>query len=61
LDSLNSECVLLGSVVKRSLPFAEQVKARPDVTVIEVYRGNRDALVEQVLAWLLATGRCGTP
>jgi nucleoside-triphosphatase len=59
LDALDSECVLFGSVVKRSKPFSDQVKARPDVTVIEVHRGNRDALVDQVLARLLATGRCG--
>jgi nucleoside-triphosphatase len=59
LDALNTQCVLLGSVVKRSQPFSDQVKARPDVTVIEVHRDNRDMLVEQVLARLLATGRCG--
>jgi len=59
LDALDSECVVFGSVVKRSKPFSDQIKARTDVTVIEVHRGNRDALVEQVLASLLATGRCG--
>jgi nucleoside-triphosphatase len=61
LDALDSPCAVFGSVVKRSQPFADQVKARPDVTVIEVHRGNRDALVERVLALLLVTGRCGTP
>ncbi|HVO68409.1 MAG TPA: NTPase [Aggregatilineaceae bacterium] len=61
LDALDSEHVLFGSVMKRSQPFADQVKARPDVTVIEVHRGHRDALAEQVLARLLATGRCSTP
>jgi nucleoside-triphosphatase len=60
LDTLNSECALFGSIVKRSTPFSDQVKARPDVTVIEVRRDNRDVLVEQVLARLLATGRCGS-
>jgi len=61
VEALNSPCVVLGSIVKRSKPFVDQIKARPDVTVIEVCSCNRDALVEQVLALLLATGRCGTP
>jgi len=59
LDALDSECVVFGSIVKRSKPFSDQIKARPDVTVIEVYRGNRDMLVDRVVAVLLATGRCG--
>jgi nucleoside-triphosphatase len=58
LDALDSENVAFGSIVKRSKPFSDQIKARPDVTVLEVHRGNRDALVDQVLALLLATGRC---
>lgn len=57
-NALDSPNVVLGSVVRRSEPFADQVKARPDVTVIDVTPANRDALVETVVRLLRATGRC---
>jgi nucleoside-triphosphatase THEP1 len=46
--------VVLGSVVRRSKPFSDAVKTRPDVTVITVTPANRDRLVEQVLALVTA-------
>ena len=51
LDGANP---VFGSVVWRSRPFSDQVKARPDVTVIEVNPGNRDQSAADVLALLLA-------
>jgi nucleoside-triphosphatase len=51
LDSINP---VFGSVVWRSRPFSDQVKARPDVTVIEVNAGNRDQLAAEVLTLLQA-------
>jgi nucleoside-triphosphatase len=49
LDSANP---VFGSVVLRSRPFSDQVKARPDVMVIEVNPGNRDKLADEVLTLL---------
>ncbi len=51
LDSANP---VFGSVVSRSRPFSDQVKIRPDVTVIEVNAGNREQLVDEVLTLLQA-------
>ncbi len=51
LDSANP---VFGSVVRRSQPFSDRVKARPDVTVIEVNARNRERLVNEVLALLQA-------
>jgi nucleoside-triphosphatase len=60
LDALNGDVVVFGSVVKRSTPFSDRIKARPDVTVLDVHPGNRDTLLDDVLDLLRATGRCDT-
>jgi nucleoside-triphosphatase len=63
-EALDSPAVVLGSVVRRSRPFSDAVKARPDVTVITVTPANRDRLVEQVLALVsaaLTAPGSGTP
>jgi nucleoside-triphosphatase len=57
LDSANP---VFGSIVSRSRPFSDRVKARPDVTVIEVSPGNRDKLVDEVLTLLQAVTRRDT-
>lgn len=59
MDTLNGGGVMLGSIVKRSTPFTDAVKARPDVHVIEVRRDSREALVGTVVALLRAAGWCG--
>ncbi len=56
LKVLDSACVLLGTVVQRSTAFGDRVKARPDITVIEVRPDNRDELVADILARLRAGG-----
>lgn len=53
-EALDSPAVVLGTIVRRSRPFADAIKARPDVTVITVTPANRDRLVEQVLALVTA-------
>jgi nucleoside-triphosphatase len=58
LDALDGDGVVLGSIVRRSKPFSDQIKARPDVTLVEVHPGNRDALVNELVARLRAAG-CG--
>ncbi len=57
LEVLDSDLVVLGTVVKRSRPFSDAIKARPDVKVIEVNPTNRDVLVTHLLSVLSATGR----
>lgn len=47
-EALNSEIPVLGTIVQRSRPFSDQIKARPDVTVIEVSYENRDELTEEI-------------
>jgi nucleoside-triphosphatase len=54
--ALNADNPVLGSIVRRSKPFADQVKARSDVTLIEVNAGNRETLVEEVRVLLQAAG-----
>jgi nucleoside-triphosphatase len=58
LTALHGDGVVLGTVVKRRVAFADRVKAQADVEVIEVRPDNRDELVEALLARLRATGRC---
>ena len=52
MNALNSDCDLLGTIVKRSTPFTDQIKSRGDVTLIEVHPGNRDQLVGVILSML---------
>jgi nucleoside-triphosphatase THEP1 len=56
-DALDSDCTVLGTIVKRSKPFSDQVKARPDVTLIEVHAGNRDDLVDDLVMRLQELNR----
>jgi nucleoside-triphosphatase len=52
LNALNSDCDLLGTIVKRSTRFTDQIKSRNDVTLIEVHVDNRDQLVGVILSML---------
>ncbi len=49
LETLDAGCPLFGTIVQRSTPFSDRIKARPEVEVIEVTQANRDALVEIIL------------
>lgn len=48
-EALDSDVPVLGTIVQRSRPFTDQIKARSDVTVIEVSYENRDKLAEEIL------------
>jgi nucleoside-triphosphatase THEP1 len=39
---------VLATIVSRSLPFADAIKARPDVKLIEVRPDNRERLVSEL-------------
>lgn len=48
VEALESDRVVLGSIVRRGRGFAQAVKSRPEVQVIEIHRSNRDRLVEDL-------------
>ena len=56
LDALESDAPILGTIVKRSKPFSDQIKARPGVEVITVTRANRDTLLASILDRLRIAG-----
>jgi nucleoside-triphosphatase len=60
LAALESDKPVLGTVVLRSKPFSDRLKARSDVRVIEVLPGNREALVVRVVEMLRAGDQCDT-
>jgi len=46
---ISSQVNLLGTIVQRSTPFGDQIKATYGVNLIEVSRHNRDSLLEDIL------------
>lgn len=51
--ALDSPKQVLGTVMARSQPWVDAIKARPDVTLVEVTLLNRSTLPEQILHDLL--------
>jgi nucleoside-triphosphatase len=47
-EALDSGLPVLGTIFARSLPFADAIKNRPDVTLIEVRPDNREKLVSDL-------------
>jgi len=47
-EALDSNIAILATIVARSLPFADAIKKRRDVTVIEVRQDNREQLVSEL-------------
>jgi nucleoside-triphosphatase len=47
-EALDSKVPLLATIFARPLPFTDAVKSRPDVTLIEVCRDNRERLVSEL-------------
>ncbi len=58
MDALESNVVVFGSIVKRKIPFTDTIKSLPNVSIIEVHRGNLEASAEQVWGLLQETGCC---
>ncbi len=48
-EALSSPCPVLATIVRRSHPLADRVKALPGVVLLEVRRDNRESLVDDVL------------
>jgi nucleoside-triphosphatase len=47
-EALDSGVPVLATIFARSLPFTDAIKSRPDVTLIEVGRDNRERLVSEL-------------
>lgn len=56
LAALDSDRVVLGTIVQRSKPFSDRIKARSDVDVMTVTRDNRSSLADDILARLRVAG-----
>jgi nucleoside-triphosphatase len=54
IEALDSHATVLATIVKRSIPFADQIKARPDVRLFEVRPDNREELVSCIAPLLKA-------
>lgn len=52
LDAVRGDSPVLSTIVQRSQPFADRVKALPGVTLLYVRRDNQDALLAQILELL---------
>ncbi|MBN1657890.1 MAG: AAA family ATPase [Anaerolineae bacterium] len=52
LAALESEKLLLGSVMAGPHPWVDALRARPGVTVVEVTTFNRQGMPEQISRWL---------
>ena len=53
LAALDSSKAVVATIMAGPHPWADAVKARPDVVLAEATLANRVALPEQILAWLL--------
>lgn len=59
-ELLNGNFVVIGTIIKRSFPFTDKIKSMPNVTVIEVFRDNQEAVIQEVLEYLKRTNACKT-
>jgi len=57
-EAIASEAIVLGTITWRPHPWADAIKSHPQVTVLEVSRENREAMVERVLMNLLPSKGC---
>jgi nucleoside-triphosphatase len=48
IEALDSGAPVLATIVARSLPFADAIKKRPDVTLMEIRPDNRERLVSEL-------------
>jgi nucleoside-triphosphatase len=54
MEAVESGCCLLGTIMLGPHPFADAIRARPDVEVIELSEGNRTEVREQLASRVLA-------
>jgi len=56
LEALDLDQPVIGTIMRRSSPFADGIKQRPDVHLIRVTRGKMDQLVEEIVGLLREQG-----
>lgn len=49
---LDMGAVVLGTIVRRSVPFADRIKIRNDEEVIEIQPDNWETILSRLVAWL---------
>ena len=49
LKALDSKKKVLGTIMQASNPFADEIKKRKDVLVLEVTRENREKLIQEII------------
>jgi nucleoside-triphosphatase len=52
VELLDGDVEILGTIVKRSLPFTDEIKTHPSVKVLELHPGNRERMVAHLLSLL---------
>jgi nucleoside-triphosphatase len=52
LKAIDSGKKVLGTVMLSSNPFADDIKRRPGVKVIELTRANHDQVLREILDWM---------
>lgn len=52
LDVINGDSDVLGTVAKRKNEFINQIRRLPNVTILEIFPGNREQIVEDVVSRL---------
>lgn len=58
MQVLESDVLVLGSIVKRRTDFTDAIKRHPDVRVVEIDRTNREQIQADILEWIRKTDRC---
>ncbi|MFQ6057418.1 MAG: NTPase [Anaerolineae bacterium] len=54
-EAIESQATVLGTIMLRSHPWADDIKRHPHVTLLHVTPANRDTLAEEILARLRQT------
>ncbi len=52
LAAIESDKLVLGTIMRGRHPWADAIKVDPRVTLVEVTEANRDGLVQRITAWL---------
>jgi nucleoside-triphosphatase len=52
LKAIDSDKKVLGTIMLNSHPFADQIKRRPDVKVVELTRNNHRQILREITDWL---------
>jgi len=55
LKAINTRKKVLGTIMLNPHPFADDIKRRPDVTVVQVSFDNRKQVLKEVIKWLTAS------